>query len=108
MVRNSQGEITDAELGLLNLKSVMRDPSLLKEMAAGLRHVEGRAELIKLMANPKFQEQSKRLADNMRAGGVYAAFLEPAFYARQEDTSKTLQTLLLALNPGAAARGNAE
>merc|ERR1739848_559843 len=75
-----------------------------KEMAEGLRHPEGRAELIKLMANPKFQEQAKRVADNMRANGVFAGFLEPAFYAKKEDSSKTLQTLLLALNPVAATR----
>jgi hypothetical protein len=103
-VRNLKGEINDAELGLLNLKSAMRDPSLLKEMAEGLRHPEGRAELIKLMANPRFQEQAKRVADNMRANGVFAGFLEPAFYAKKEDSSKTLQTLLLALNPVAATR----
>jgi hypothetical protein len=103
-VRNLKGEINDAELGLLNLKSAMRDPSLLKEMAEGLRHPEGRAELIKLMANPRFQEQAKRVADNMRANGVFAGFLEPAFYAKKEDSSKPLQTLLLALNPVAATR----
>jgi len=103
-VRNLKGEINDAELGLLNLKSAMRDPSLLKEMAEGLRHPEGRAELIKLMANPRFQEQAKRVADNMRANGVFAGFLEPAFYAKKEDSSKTLQTLLLALNPVPATR----
>jgi len=61
-------------------------------------------ELIKLMANPRFQEQAKRVADNMRANGVFAVFLEPAFYAKKEDSSKTLQTLLLALNPVAATR----
>jgi hypothetical protein len=108
MLRKLEGEIiNDAELGLLNLKSAMRDPSLLKEMAEGLRHPEGRSELIKMLANPMFQEQSKRLADNMRANGVFAAFLEPAFYARNEDASKTLQSLLLAVNPAAAARGKA-
>jgi hypothetical protein len=106
-LRSSKGEITDAELGLLNLKNAMRDPALLKEMADGLRQSEGRAELIKMMANPKFQEQSKRLADNMRANGVFAAFLEPEFYAKKEDASKSLQTLLLAMNPVAATRGNA-
>jgi hypothetical protein len=106
-LRSSKGEITDAELGLLNLKNAMRDPALLKEMAEGLRQSEGRAELIKMMANPKFQEQSKRLADSMRANGVFAAFLEPEFYAKKEDASKSLQTLLLAMNPVAATRGNA-
>merc|ERR1712125_113133 len=59
---------------------------------------------IKMMANPRFQEQAKRVADNMRASGVFAGFLEPAFYARKEESSKTLQSLLLALNPVAATR----
>jgi hypothetical protein len=107
MILNKEGKISDAELGLLNLKNAMRDPSLLKEMAESLRHPAGRAELIKMMANPKFQEQSKRLADNMRANGVFAAFLEPEFYARKEDASKSLQSLMLSLNPAAATRGNA-
>jgi len=31
-----------------------------------LRHPEGRAELIKLMANPSFQEEAKTLAKSMR------------------------------------------
>jgi len=104
MVRYSKGEVTDAELGVLNLKNAMRDPALLKEMADALRHPEGRAELIRLMANPRFQEQAKRVADNMRASGVFAGFLEPRFYARKEDSSKTLQSLMLALNPVAGTR----
>jgi hypothetical protein len=106
IVRNLRGEINDAELGLLNLKHAMRDTSLLKDMSEGLRHPEGRAELIKMMANPRFQEQSKRLADKMKENGVFAAFLEPAFYARKEDASRTLQSFLLALNP-VATRSNA-
>jgi len=113
MVRYSKGEITDAELGLLNLKNTMRDPSLAKEMAAGLRHPEGRAELVKMMANPKFQEQAKRVSDNMKASGVFSDFLRPEAYARTKKSSKTLDTLLLALNPSAATRsqsrtGNAQ
>jgi hypothetical protein len=100
----ARSDITDAELGLLNLKSAMRDPSMLKEMAEGLRHPEGRAELIKLMANPSFQEEAKTLAKSMRSNGVFAAFLEPAFYARKEDASKSLQTVLLSLNGASSLR----
>jgi len=103
MIRYSKGEITDGELGLLNLKNAMQDPSLLKEMAAGLRHPEGRAELVKMMANPMFQEQAKRVADNMKASGVFSDFLRPEAYAKTQK-SKTLDTLLLALNPAAATR----
>jgi hypothetical protein len=100
----ARSDITDAELGLLNLKSAMRDPSMLEEMAEGLRHPEGRAELIKLMANPSFQEEAKTLAKSMRSNGVFAAFLEPAFYARKEDASKSLQTVLLSLNGASSLR----
>jgi len=103
MIRYSKGEITDGELGLLNLKNAMQDPSMLKEMAAGLRHPEGRAELVKMMANPMFQEQAKRVADNMKASGVFSDFLRPEAYAKTQK-SKTLDTLLLALNPAAATR----
>merc|ERR1719213_645365 len=104
MDRYSKYEITDGELGLLNLKNAMQDPSLLKEMAAGLRHPEGRAELVKMMAKPTFQEQAKRIADNMKASEVFSDFLRPEAYAKTQKSSKTLDTLLLALNPGAATR----
>merc|ERR1719487_1036809 len=60
-----------------------------------------------MMANPKFQEQAKNVADNMRARGISANFLNPASYAKKQDSSKTLQTLLLALNPVAATRSTA-
>jgi hypothetical protein len=103
MARNLKGEITDAELGMLNLMNAMQDASLMKEMAEGLRQVEGKAELIKMMANPDFQEQAKRVADDLRASGVVANFLKPEFYARKQDSSNALQTLLLALNPAAGA-----
>merc|ERR1719145_414058 len=99
MIRYSNGEITDAELGLLNLKKAIYDPVVLKELANGLRHPEGRAELVKMMANPRFQEQAKRVVDNMKASGVFANFLRPESYAKTQDSSQTLQSVLLALNP---------
>jgi hypothetical protein len=61
MVRNLKGEINNAELGMLNLMNAMQDSSLLKGMAEGLRQPEGRAELIKMMANPRFQEEAQRV-----------------------------------------------
>jgi hypothetical protein len=106
MVRNLKGEITDAELGMLNLMNAMQDPSLLKGMAEGLRQPEGRAELAKMMANPDFQKQAKRVVDDLRASGVVANFLKPEFYARKQDSPQALQSLLLALNP-VATRSNA-
>merc|ERR1719171_1258254 len=103
MVRNLKGEINDGELGMLNLMNAMLDPSLLKGMAEGLRQPEGRAELIKMMANPDFQEEAKRAAEDLRASGVVPNFLKPEFYAKKQDSSTALQTLLLALNPAGAA-----
>nr|ABA55563.1 chloroplast light harvesting protein isoform 8 [Karlodinium veneficum] len=103
LARNSRGEITDAELGLLNLKSALKDSSMLKEMAQGLRNPEGSGELVRMMANPSFQEQAKRVADTMRATGVFADFLKVESYGK-EDSSKTLQSVLLALNPVGATR----
>merc|ERR1719352_777147 len=50
-----------------------------------------------------FQEQAKRVADNMKARGVFSDLLRPEAYAKTQK-SKTLDTLLLALNPAAATR----
>jgi len=111
MISYTKGEITEAELGLLNLKSAIYDPAVLKEMADGLRHPEGRAELVKMMANPMFQEQAKQVVDKMKANGVFANFLRPESYAKTQDSSKSLQSVLLALNPVAATQsrtGNAQ
>merc|ERR1711971_537695 len=108
LIRNVKGELTDAELGMLNLMNAMQDPSLLKGMAEGLRQPEGKAELIKLMANPDFQEQAKQVADDLKASGIVANFLKPEFYARKQDSSTALQTLLLALNPVVARNSGAQ
>jgi len=71
-------------------------------MAAGLRHPEGRAELVKMMANPTFQDQAKRVTDNMKASGVFSDFLMIEAYAKTKKPSKVMDTLLLALNPAAS------
>jgi len=82
IARHRGGELNDAELGLANLKMAMRDPSVLSEVAQGLRHPEGRAELIKLMAKPEFQEQAKHVAEQMKASGVPDDFLKLEYYAQ--------------------------
>jgi len=92
-------ELNDAELGMANLKRAMSDPALLADVARGLRHAAGQAELIKLMANPSFQQQMKALID---ANGALASFLTPQFYAKEhEDDSSpdALASLLLSLSP---------
>merc|ERR1719221_189202 len=50
---------------MLNLMNAMQDQALLKSMAESLRQPEGRAELIKMMANPEFQEETKRVSDDL-------------------------------------------
>jgi hypothetical protein len=98
-----QAGLNDAELGMVNLKQAMHDPSLLADIARGLRHPEGRGELVKMLANPSFQEQMKALIE---ANGAVADFLRPGFYAKEqaEDSSPpdALASLLLALNPTTA------
>merc|ERR1740138_132907 len=104
------GAINDAELGMANLKQAMQDPSLLVDVARGLRHPEGQTELIKMLANPSFQQQMKTIvAEN----GALAEFLTLEFYAtkpKTEEGNDVLAGLLLALNPlstrGASARSN--
>jgi len=73
------GKLNDAELGLANLKNAMHDPSLMSEVAKELREVEGRAELIKLMADRKFQEQVQSLGKQMKASGALTDFLKLEF-----------------------------
>lgn len=92
------GEMNDAELGLANLKMAMHEPSLLAEIAQGLRSSEGRAELVKMMANPDFEKQAKHVAETMRATGIMADFLHLEHYATKVSPD-ALQTVLLALNP---------
>merc|ERR1719491_2392659 len=62
-----------AELGLANLKMAMRDQSLMSEVADGMRQPEGLADLVKIMADPKFQKQSK-------GSGILTDFLKLEYY----------------------------
>jgi len=76
------GKMNPAELGLANLKKAMNDPSLMSEVAQELRAPEGRAELIKMMANPAFQEQAKAITEEMKAKEVLPDFLKLEYYAQ--------------------------
>jgi len=99
-----QGVIDSAELGMANLKHAMHDTALLADVARGLRHAEGQAELTKLMANPSFQQQMKGLID---ANGAMASFLTLEFYAKEQQEKDdsppdALASLLLSLSPVAS------
>jgi len=103
-------ELNDAELGMSNLKNAMRDSSLLAQVAQELRQPEGRAELVKMMADPNFQEEAKQLAAQMEADGALPDFLRLEYYAGAQQTSKAkvsepskaLAELLLGSKPAAA------
>merc|ERR1719148_315382 len=69
-----------AELGLANLKMAMRDQSLMSEIAEGMRKPEGRAELVRIMADPKFQKQVQGLVGQMKASGILTDFLKLEYY----------------------------
>merc|ERR1740121_3510685 len=69
-----------AELGLANLKMAMRDQSLMSEVAKGMRQPEGLGELVRTMADPKFQKQAKSLVEQMKASGILTNFLKLEFY----------------------------
>merc|ERR1719359_141636 len=60
----------------------MRDPSFLSEVAQWLRHPDGQAHYIKMMAaNPKFPDQAKQAAEMLKTDGVLPNFLRLEYYA---------------------------
>merc|ERR1719183_2077181 len=69
-----------AELGLANLKMAMRDQSLMSEVAEGMRQPEGLAELVRIMADPKFQKQARGLVEQMKSSGILTDFLKLEYY----------------------------
>jgi hypothetical protein len=74
------GGMNDAELGWGNLKMAMQDQSLLSEVARELRTAEGLAQLVKMMARPKFQQQAKVVVEKMKASGISTDFLKLEYY----------------------------
>merc|ERR1712013_216437 len=81
IARHRAGDMNDAELGMANLQKAMSDSSLLSEVAQGLRDPQVLAELVEIMANDKFQDQAKRVAEQMKANGAFPDFLKSEYYA---------------------------
>jgi hypothetical protein len=82
---------------------------LLADIARGLRRPENQAELVKMLANPTFQQQMETVID---ANGVLADFLTPEFYAdkikpAESSSPDALASLLLASSPGSARAARA-
>jgi len=80
IMRAHAGEINDAELGLFNLKKSIHDPSLMSEVAQALHETEGKAELVKIMANSKFQAQAKLVAQKLKTSSAMPDFLKLEYY----------------------------
>jgi hypothetical protein len=80
MARHRAGELNDAELGMANLHKAMGDPSMLSETAHWLRSSDGRAQMIKLLADPKFQADAKVAAEQMKKDGVMPNLFQLEYY----------------------------
>jgi hypothetical protein len=100
------GEMNAAELGMANLQDAMRDSSFLSEFAESLRDVNTLGEVVKMMADPDFQEQAKDAAKQLEASGFPMEVLSLAYYAEMPEEeagpSQSLASLLLAVNPAGA------
>merc|ERR1719265_2017997 len=81
------GDMNDAELGFANLRNAMSDPSLLSDVARYLRQPEGRAELIKLMADSNFQLQVKHVVEQMSLSDSLTDILKLEYYAGMASAS---------------------
>jgi hypothetical protein len=75
------GELNDAELGLANIQNALSDRAYLQEVAEWLRQPDGMARLIKMVANPEFQEQAKEAAELLKMDGEMPSFLRLEEYA---------------------------
>jgi len=99
IARHRAGEINDAELGLSNLKHALQDPSFLSEVAEMLRQPEGRAQLVKLMAEPSFQQQAKVAAMEMESSGIPADIMKLEYYGGIAAASQGTSSSRVASSP---------
>merc|ERR1719401_2301093 len=80
------GALNEAELGARNLQNAMNDPSLLSEVASDVRDMlhtsEGLADLIKMIASPRFQEQAAEVTKKNKASTASLAHVLLAMNAR--------------------------
>jgi hypothetical protein len=97
------GELNDAELGLANLKMGMRDPSLMSEVAQWMRQPDGRDRMIKMMADPEFQQQAKDTIEKVTVDGALPNFLTFEYYAKRGKAQ--LREAKAAFNVPASNRG---
>jgi len=93
--RHRAGELNDAELGMANLKASLSDPSMMAEVAQWLRHPDGRAQLIKMTADPLFRRQAKEAAEQLKnSEGVLPNLFQFESYAGSNVQSSKTQAVL--------------
>jgi hypothetical protein len=101
--RYRAGELNEAELGMANLKKALGDPALLSEVAQWLRHPDGRAQLIKMTADPTFRKQAKDAQEQLKSNGVLPNLFHMDYYASSYvQSSKTQAVLSQALDATSA------
>merc|ERR550537_1105029 len=61
----------------------MRDPSMMSEVAQWMRQPDGRDRLIKMMADPEFQQQAKYTVEKIKVDGALPSFLTFEHYAER-------------------------
>merc|ERR1719352_1566802 len=62
----------------------MLDPSLLTDVAQWLRHPEGRADLVKLLADQEFLDEAKEAAELLKRDGTMPNALRLEYYAESD------------------------
>jgi len=80
LARRRMGKMSNGELGLANLMSAARDPSMLNELAQMPAANQNFVELQKMLADPDFRKQAKNFAERMELSKDAAAssFLQDA------------------------------
>lgn len=88
LARYQAGELNDAQLGMENLKEVMKDQSMMKEVAKWLKTTDGRNHLIKMVADPKFQAQAKDAAATLKQDGALPNMFQLELYGESMTSTK--------------------
>lgn len=101
LARHRAGELSDAELGLENMKHAMNDPSAMAEVADLMKDPENVAKVQKMMADPQFQAQARQAMAGMPDLGkmmndpemmakVQGMMQDPAMMAKAQAMAKAM------------------
>jgi len=92
--KHKDGQMNTAELGMANLQNAIKDPSVLQEMTQMMKDPENMAALKKMMADPSFQQQAKRVAEQMKASGQLPDFSSPEVQQRMQQAMQGMQGMM--------------